>query len=86
MPAQETLNKNGVKYIAGLRNTAKAIWKRACEHDKIPPESKFVVFSVGNPSVPFYNICMSELFHARQEFADGGYVGLQIGRGRVHTA
>lgn len=83
MPAQERLNAQGRKHIAGLANTAKVLWAKACEHDEIPTDSKFVVFSDGNKFAEFYNICIGQLFQARREFACGGYVGLTISRGKA---
>lgn len=62
-------------------------WKRAyqaaCEHDGIPTDSKFVVFSDGNPFRQFVDKAANEYFARRREYEAGGYVGLQIHQGRA---
>jgi len=78
MAIQERLNKQGQKYIAGLANTIKVLWEKACEFDSVPVESKFVVFSDGNKFAKFYGIAMNQYFEARQQYVDGGYVGLSV--------
>ena len=83
MPKQEQLNKQARDYIVGLRNTAQQLWIKACEFDGIPADSKFVVFSDENKFAKFYGIAMGQMFDARQQFADGGYVGLRIQQGRA---
>lgn len=83
MPAQERLNAQARKHIAGLANTARLLWTKACEQDQIQPDSKFVVFSEGNKFAEFYNICIGQLFAARREYACGGYVGLTISHGKA---
>lgn len=82
MATQENLNKHMVKTITGWANTARVLWLKACEFDGIAPESKFVVFSEGNKYAKFYNQAMTQLFEARQQFADGGYVGLTVSGAR----
>ena len=77
---QERINKHGRDHIAGLANTARELWRKACEFDEIDPSSKFVVFSPENKFATFYNLAMGELFTARREYAAGGYVGLEIGK------
>jgi len=79
---QEAINRTGQKYIEGLKATVAQLWKQACGHDDIPPGSKFVVFSEDNPYVIFYNKAMREFMEAREQYRDGGYVGLRIDRGR----
>lgn len=78
MPAQEALNRAGQQYIAGLANTARAIWARACEFDHIDPAAGFAVFSNGNPFPTFLNNCLGQLREARAQYAAGGYVGLSV--------
>uniref|UniRef100_A0A7C2EIN5 Uncharacterized protein n=1 Tax=Ammonifex degensii TaxID=42838 RepID=A0A7C2EIN5_9THEO len=78
MQEKEKLNKQAQKYIASLAATALDLWRKACEYDNIPPESKFVVFSADNPYVLFYNRILTELQEARQQYAASGYVGLTI--------
>ena len=38
-----------------MRNDIKELWNKACAFDHIPPESKFVNFSIENPYVKDYN-------------------------------
>lgn len=63
-------------------NQAAAVWRAAysaaCRHDKIPEDIKFAVFSDQNPFVQFVDKAAKELFARRQEYAAGGYVGLEI--------
>jgi len=80
---QEAINRTGQKYIAGLKFTVAQLWRQACGHDDIPPGSKFVVFSEDNPYVIFYNKAMREFMEAREQYRDGGYVGLRIDQGRA---
>ena len=80
---QERMNMGGQAYIAGLANTAKALWVKACEHDGIPPDSSFVVFSDDNPWVPLRDKAMRGYWAAKREYQAGGYVGLRIQNGRA---
>jgi hypothetical protein len=41
-----------------LSAKVRELWNRACKWDEIPPESKFVVFSVENPWAEVYNAAM----------------------------
>jgi hypothetical protein len=41
-----------------------SLWKKACEFDKIPVDSKFVVFSDGNRAARLYNAAVCQ-FMAR---------------------
>lgn len=83
MPTQETINANGKKYIAALRFAVSAAWKKACEHDSIPVDTAFAVFSKTNPYEPFYQIAMTEYLEQMRAYAAGGYVGLKINAGRA---
>ena len=80
MSTQAKINRQGQKYINGLRVTARQLWIKACEFDGIPSESKFVVFSDGNKFVPFYDKAHNQLMEAISQYKAGGYVGLKIGR------
>lgn len=77
---QEKLNRQGQAYIAGLAATAKVLWRKACEADDMPPDTKFAAFSKDNKYAKFYNITMTQFMEARQQYADGGYVGLTTTR------
>ncbi len=68
----------GEKYIAGMRNTVRALWLKACEFDHIPSHSSFVVFSAENKYEQFYQIAMKQYLDACREYEAGGYVGLRI--------
>jgi hypothetical protein len=83
MPGQEELNRNGQQYIADLRAAARDLWAKMCEEDKIPPDSKFVVFSETNKYKPFYDKAITQIFEAEKEYQNGGYVGLVIKNGRA---
>ena len=83
MTKQEGINRQGREYIAGLRAVVAQLWRQACDHDDIPPESKFVVFSDENPFTAFYNNAMRQLMEATQQYRAGGYVGLRIDQGRA---
>ncbi|MDD4985817.1 MAG: ArdC-like ssDNA-binding domain-containing protein [Dehalococcoidales bacterium] len=48
------------------------LWKKACEWDKIPPDSKFVTFSVDNPYMKEYNEVMGKYLRF-QEVARGKF-------------
>jgi len=45
------------------------LWKKACEYDGIPPDSKFVTFSKDNPYAKLYN----EALNAEAEFGKPSY-------------
>jgi hypothetical protein len=53
--------------------TIKQLWQKACEHDGITPDSKFVVFSDANPWAKKYNFAMRCVMLSRQQ--RGGTVG-----------
>lgn len=46
--------------------TIQEAWARACEHDSIPVESKFVVFSENNPWAVKYNKAMAMCYGERR--------------------
>jgi hypothetical protein len=83
MGKQDAINWQGERYIQGLRHVAGQLWRKACDFDGIATDSRFVVFSKENKFAAFYNQAMLRLSEARQEFADGGYVGLRIQKGRA---
>lgn len=80
MTQQEKINKQGQQYINGLANTISELWKKACDFDNVPPDSKFVVFSDGNKFAKLHNQATAQLQEARAAYAAGGYVGQQIRR------
>ncbi len=80
MPSQEQINRQGQKYIAGLRQAIHILWIKMCEEEGIPADSQFVVFSDTNKYKPFYDKAMRELWDAESQYAAGGYVGLKIER------
>lgn len=81
MAIQEQLNKAGLDYIEGLRNTAARLWVLACEAEGVPADSRFVVFSDDNRAARLCNAARARLSEARAQYAAGGYVGLRIERG-----
>lgn len=46
--------------------TVRELWIKACEFDRIPVNSKFVVWSPANPYVEQYNKAMSLLLASRR--------------------
>ena len=82
----EAIERAGASRIEGLSAIVRQLWEKACEHDGIPPDSMFVVFSDNNPYVPYHNKAVRELQEARAAFVPGGgYVGLRIKKGRAIT-
>lgn len=80
---QKKINRQGQRHIQGLQCAVKQLWMKMCEHDDIEAGSKFVVFSNDNPYQQFYDNALTQLREARQQYTDGGYVGLKINaRGR----
>ncbi|MBI4201192.1 MAG: hypothetical protein HY531_02755 [Chloroflexi bacterium] len=76
----------GARRIAGLAATVRQLWVKACEHDGIPPDSRFVVFSEDDPYTPYHDKAVRELQEARAAFVPGGgYVGIRIRKGRAVT-
>jgi hypothetical protein len=57
--------------IARLRAHVQITWKRACEHDKISPDSTFVVFSKRNPFEVQYNDRMTAYLAACRRYQEG---------------
>lgn len=80
---QQQLNKHAQQTIAELQQVCQVLWRRCCEEDGVDPDSKFVVFSENNKFVPFHNRAMQQLMEAREQYRQGGYVGLRIERGRT---
>lgn len=70
--------KAGLKVIQGWQATYQNIWSKACEHDKIPPDSKFVEFSKDNPFVQFLDSARKNYLSCINEYKTGGYVGLKM--------
>lgn len=68
----------GLKYIAGLQNTAKVLFAKALEFDSLPSDTVFVTFSTENKFAKLHSICMNQYFEAIEQYKAGGYVGLQL--------
>ena len=47
----------------------KRLWSLQCEFDNIPYDSKFAVFSTGNPFTRLYSLAVKRLMKARLEVA-----------------
>ena len=77
---QKKMNRRGQQHIVNLAHAARDLWKKACEVEGVPDDSKFVVFSPTNQYADFYNLAMGQLHAARAEYAAGGYVGLSTRR------
>lgn len=69
---------SGADYIEALRNTVRAVWRSACKHDGIDPESKFVVFSTGNPFTSYLSKAQAQLNEAVAGYRAFGYAGMKI--------
>jgi len=63
--------------------TALHVWQKACEYDKVPPDSPVVVFSKKNPFVKFYERAVQNAQEAEAGINAIGYVGLVIVNGRA---
>jgi hypothetical protein len=50
--------------VSAARAAYRALWVSACEYDKIEPDSKFVIFSEGNPHFAALNKAGGELLDA----------------------
>ena len=60
-----------------------SLWCKACEHDGVPPASKFVVFSDGNPWAEMHSRAMLQYQQTRAEYLAGGYIGMKIEGGKA---
>ena len=49
-----------------IEQKVRGLWNKACSWEKIPPESKFVVFSNDNPYTREYNKAVGELLRYKQ--------------------
>jgi len=72
-PVEKYIERGGkVPYLPATKNPAeleqkvKSLWTKACEWEKIPPESKFVMFSDDNPFVKDYNEAVGKLLRFKQ--------------------
>jgi hypothetical protein len=50
---------NTVTTTSGVTYTLRDLWVKACQHDGIDPEGKFVVFSIDNPWMAKYSTLMA---------------------------
>jgi hypothetical protein len=73
-------SKDPLNQIAAAWRSA---YRAACRHDGMPEDTKFAVFSGGNPFVQFVDRAAQMLMDARREYAAGGYVGLSMKSGRA---
>lgn len=80
----EKIERRGFKHLASLEATRQQLWTTMCQHDGIPSDSSFVVFSDDNPFAPFHDKLLKEIREARATFVPGGgYLGLRIVNGRA---
>lgn len=68
----------GKAAVAAAAQVYRQVWQKACEHDSIPVDSKFCVFSDDNPFVQFIRAADREYQARFLEYQSGGYVGLKI--------
>ena len=80
---QSRLDKQGEGYLATLQQALRDNWKQACEHDGIPPDSSFVVFSSDNPYIEVRGRIQEHYWENLAAYKVGGYVGLRIKEGRA---
>lgn len=62
---QNTTERIENRVALTLAQTVAVLWKKACEFDQIPAESKFVVFSDWNRYAKLHNVAMGQLLDAR---------------------
>ena len=72
-PATKYIERGGkIPYLpetkspSELEQKVKGLWAKACEWDKIPSDSKFVVFSDDNPYLKEYNEAVKQLLRFAQ--------------------
>ena len=70
--------KKGKDYLNEIRAAWQGVYKKACEYDKIPIDSEFAVFSADNPFLRFVDQAAKDYFRAKNEYQNGGYVGLTM--------
>jgi hypothetical protein len=68
--------------LAAAAFAYRRVWEAACKHDGIPTDTKFAVFSDGNPYTKFIDNAFAHYAACRREYESGGYVGLEIERGK----
>ncbi len=68
-----------------LVDKVRELWRKACEWERIPPESKFVVFSEKNPYNREYDEAMGKLLRYRQ-LRSGEYKPAVSGSGKFFIA
>ena len=61
------MEKIDMKKVERARLEAKALWVKACRHDEIPPNAKFVALSPGNPFDKPYNKAMEKYLGLRSK-------------------
>ncbi|MBD3263787.1 MAG: hypothetical protein GF375_01640, partial [Candidatus Omnitrophica bacterium] len=54
--------------VEHLQGQVKELWKKACEYEGIPVDSKFVIFSKDNPYNEAYNRAMTQYMKVKKEF------------------
>lgn len=71
-PATKYIERGGkIPYLPStvprdLEEKVRGLWKKACDWEKIPPDSKFVVFSDDNPYTREYNEAVGQLLRFSQ--------------------
>lgn len=64
--------------VEDMGATAKVLWERCCQHNGVRPDSFMVIFSDGNPFVPFYRKALEQFLEMRAACAVHGYTGLSM--------
>ena len=70
--------KKGADYVLSVQFAWRQVFEKACEHEGIDTNSKFVVFTDDNPFTPYVDKAAAEYFRVLGEYQAGGYVGLTM--------
>lgn len=74
----ESICNHGLETIEAWHNTYLLCYANALKREGLPPDTKFAVFSDGNPVVPHLERAYRNWIESQREFASLGYVGLQL--------
>lgn len=73
-----------IRAVEDMTATLAAIFQAALRHDDLPPDTKFAVFSPGNPFVPYIDKAAAQWHEMAQACAAHGYVGLSTLKREVY--
>lgn len=80
MAIQEKLNRQGQQHIINLAHTIRQLWRKMMQDLCLPKDSKFADADLLKTSKyhQFYDKALSQYWQAKDDYANGGYVGLTI--------